>query len=413
MLVYLLIPLFWLFAACALLYLLHRDTLARLWREPMLTRPVLIVESDDWGPGPATDAVVLERLRHLLSGYRDAEGRPAVMTLGVVLGKPDGASILASGCQVYHRETLLEARYAPIVDAMRAGCEEGVFALQRHGLEHCWPPSLLNRARQDEALRQWFADPAARSETLPSALQSRWAETSTLPSTPLAAQAVAAAVREEQALFSGIFAQAPTVAVPNTFVWDDAVERAWAETGVRCVVTCGRQFEGRAAGGGLMPSTRTIRNGERGVAGVCYVVRDAYFEPLRGHRAEDVWAAVVQRTALGRPTLLETHRESFIEPASAEAALAELGRALGGVLKRCPDVCFITTEQLANILIEPQHTLRQRGTAANCATFLRRLHAEPGLSRSLKLCGLYFVLPLATRLLTAVKPSVVDVQGRC
>lgn len=410
---YLLIPVLWLFATCALLYLFHRDMLRRLWREPMLARPVLIVESDDWGPGPATDAAMLQRLHHLLAGHRDAESRPAVMTLGVVLGKPDGAAILADDCQAYYRNTLVEARYAALVDAMRAGCAAGVFALQRHGLEHCWPSSLLKRARQDEVLRRWLADPAARSEALPSALQSRWAETSTLPSTPLPAQAVATAAVEEQALFACLFGQAPAVAVPNTFVWDDTVERAWAETGVRCVVTCGRQFEGRAADGGLMPPTRTLRNGERGVDGVCYVVRDAYFEPIRGHRAEQVWQAVAQRTALGRPTLLETHRESFIDPGSAEAALAELGRALAGVLERHPDVCFINTEQLAAILDDRQHALHARGLAARCTTFLRRLHAEATLSRPLKLCGLYFMLPLVAGLAAAVTPSAAGSRARC
>lgn len=395
----------------ALLLRSQAPTLRALWREPVLAQPVLIVESDDWGPGPATDAAMLDRLHHLLASHRDAAGRPAVMTLGVVFGKPDGVAILAADCQTYHRNTLLEARYAPIVDAMRAGCAAGVFALQRHGLEHCWPQSLLSRAREDEALRRWLADPAARSEALPSALQSRWAETATLPSTPLPAQAVASAVSEEQALFACLFGQAPAVAVPNTFVWDDTVERAWADTGVRCVVTCGRQFEGRAADGGLMPPARTLRNGERGEGGVCYVVRDAYFEPIRGHRAEQVWQAVADRSALGRPTLLETHRESFIEPASADAALAELGRALGGVLERHPDVCFISTEQLAQVFDDPQHALRQRGRALRAATFLRRLRAEPALSRPLKLCGLHFVLPLAARLATAVTPSAASARS--
>lgn len=388
-------------------------TLRALWREPMLTRPVLIVESDDWGPGPAADAAMLERIHHLLAGYRDAEGRPAVMTLGVVLGKPDGAAILASDCQAYHRNTLAEARYASIVEAIRAGCAEGVFALQRHGLEHCWPTSLLSRACGDEGLRRWLADPDARSEALPSALQSRWADTSSLPSTPLQAEAVAAAVAEEQALFASLFGQAPSVAVPNTFVWNDTVERAWAATGVRCVVTCGRQFEGRAAGGGLMPPKRVIRNGERGVGDVRYVVRDAYFEPIRGHRAEQVWEAVAQRTVLARPTLVETHRESFIDRSIADSALAELGRALAGALERHPDVCFISTEQLATVFDDPRNALHLRRLAARSATFLRRLRAEATLSRPLKLCGLYFLLPVAVRLAEAVTPSAARGRRGC
>ena len=397
----------------ALLLGRQAPTLRALWREPMLARPVLIVESDDWGPGPTSDAAMLERIHHLLTGYRDAEGRPAVMTLGVVLGKPDGAAILAADCRAYYRNTLAEARYAPIADAIRAGCSAGVFALQRHGLDHCWPSSLLSRMCQDEGLRRWLADPDARSEALPSALQSRWADTSTLPSTPLQAEAVAAAVAEEQALFASLFGQAPSVAVPNTFVWNDTVERAWAATGVRCVVTCGRQFEGRAAGGGLMPPKRVIRNGERGVADVRYVVRDAYFEPIRGHRAEQVWEAVAQRTVLARPTLLETHRESFIDQSIADSALAELGRALDGVLERHPDVCFISTEKLATVFDDPRNVLRLRSLAARSAAFLRRVRAEATLSRPLKLCGLYFLLPVAARLAEAVTPSAAFSRRGC
>ena len=210
----------------ALLLGRQASTLRALWREPMLARPILIVESDDWGPGPAADAALLVRLHHLLAAFRDADGRPAVMTLGVVLGKPDGAAILAADCRVYYRHSLGETRYAPIADAMRAGCAAGVFALQRHGLEHCWPQSLLGHARTDERLRRWLADPDARSEALPSTLQSRWADTGALPSTPLPARAVAAAVTDEQTLFASIFGRAPSVAVPNTFVWNETVERA-------------------------------------------------------------------------------------------------------------------------------------------------------------------------------------------
>lgn len=397
------IALVWLVLS-ALLLGRHASTISALWREPMLARPVLIIESDDWGPGPVSDAAALERIHQLLAGYRDAEDRPAVMTLGVVLGKPSGRAILADNCRAYYRDTLSEARYAPIVDAMRTGCAAGVFALQRHGLEHCWPQSLLSLAGQDEALQRWLADPDARSEALPSPLQSRWTDASRLPSSPLPTPAVVAAVTEEQALFASIFGRAPCVAVPNTFVWDDAVERAWAASGVRCIVTCGRQFEGRAADGGLMPPKRTIRNGERGGDGVQYVVRDAYFEPIRGHRAEQVWQAVAQRTALGRPTLLETHRESFVLPASVEPALAELGRALAGLLERQPNVCFISTEQLAAVFDDPQHVLQQRVLAARWATVLRRVHAEAELSRPLKLCGLHFLLPVLARLVDALTP---------
>jgi hypothetical protein len=394
------VPFAWFAAACGLLWLSRSRVLARLWHEPALAVPVVIVESDDWGPGPAADGEMLERLARLLGGIRDADGAAAVMTLGVVLGKPDGAAILAGDCGSYRRSTLDEPRYTGIVQAMRNGCAAGVFALQRHGLEHCWPASLLACARQDAALRAWLADPDARSEALPSALQSRWVDAAERPSSRLPEGEIRAAVTEEAALFRCLFADVPTVAVPNTFVWDDAVERAWAESGVRWVVTCGRRYEGRTVEGGLQPAVRRIVNDEAGAGGVRYVVRDAYFEPMRGHRAEQVWQAVAERTALARPTLLETHRENFIaSPDIARASLAELGRALEGVCRRHPAVRFLDTAQLGEAFRTPGSPLLMKDTRQRAGVFLRRLLAEPALSRALKLSGLRLVLPLVVRML--------------
>lgn len=126
-----------------------------------------------------------------------------MMTLGLVLGTPDGAAILASGCREYHRKLLDHAGNEAILAAIGAGRAQQVFALQRHGLEHCWPNALLARAREDAALQSWLADPLARTETLPADLQSRWTDASRLPSMALARADIEAAVNEEAAKFQG------------------------------------------------------------------------------------------------------------------------------------------------------------------------------------------------------------------
>ena len=109
--------LMWLALTAALLAPQAR-VLRALWREPVFARPVVIIESDDWGPGPASDALMLRRIAEQLADICDREGRPALMTLSMVLGKPDGAAILADDCQRYHRRLLDEDAYAPIVEAM-------------------------------------------------------------------------------------------------------------------------------------------------------------------------------------------------------------------------------------------------------------------------------------------------------
>src|SRR5512139_410836 len=75
----------------------YRRHLAACWREPVLRHPVLIIESDDWGAGPHEQASALTRLASVLNGVRDETGRPAVMTLGVVLAVADRDAWRANG----------------------------------------------------------------------------------------------------------------------------------------------------------------------------------------------------------------------------------------------------------------------------------------------------------------------------
>lgn len=399
----------WFGASVGLLIALHGRVLAAAWREPVLVCPVVIIESDDWGPGPAEDATALGVLSDSLTAVRDAAGHPAVMTLGVVGAVPDGAAMLASGNTRYARRSLADCDFVPIVEAMRAGCRIGVFALQRHGLEHFWPASLLARLRGGsssaspaeadadvDALQRWLHTPGVRTEDLPAYLQSRWVDCARLPSSPLAPVEIACAVGEEADLLRQVFGDASDVAVPNTFVWDDCVEQAWAASGVRCVVTPGRRYEGRDAAGQLVEPTRRMRNGERGCGDVCYVVRDVYFEPLRGHRAERVWEALAEKVAEGRPVLLETHRANFVGPVPVRnAAIAELERALRGALARHPDLRFMSTAELAGALRDPGSPLRVLALRQRLAVWCVRLEREPDAARLLKFSGLGAVLRAA------------------
>ncbi|NWG74418.1 MAG: hypothetical protein HXY24_07395, partial [Rubrivivax sp.] len=115
--------------------------MSRAWREPVLRHPVLIVESDDWGAGPLEQAAALREIAHVLARHRDATGRTPVMSLALVLAVPDGMAIRSG--EAYRRVALDDPRFEPVRQALRAGRERGVFALQLHGLEHYWPPALL------------------------------------------------------------------------------------------------------------------------------------------------------------------------------------------------------------------------------------------------------------------------------
>jgi len=372
----------WLTLSCAILALAFRRALAAAWNEPVLRAPVLILESDDWGYGPLEQAARLERLAELLSRFRDALGHVAVTTLGIVLGGPDTERMRAERWEDYRRMTLADPRFAAVREALQRGSAQRVFALQLHGLEHFWPACLMRARAIDPRVRTWLEGAAFPStEELPSPLQSRWIDTTELPSKPLPAVQVTAAAVEEARVFADVFGVPPEVVVPATFVWNDAVEAGWAGAGIRVIVTPGVRNSRRDAQGRVVGDGGTHFTGAAAARGVRYVVRDSYFEPSLGHSCAAALESLRTKTHLGRATLLEMHRFNFL---GDEAATERSFEEVTGLLKRAcaefPDMRFMSTAELARSCRE-RSTLVERRTMARLHFLIRRLATVSRLRR--------------------------------
>src|SRR4051812_44009456 len=106
--------LLWIGAGAILAGYFWRDALMPLWREPVLKRPVFVLESDDWGAGPLEQADQLRAIGTVLARHTDRDGRHPVMTLGVVLAVVDGAATGGTRCITYYRKSLASADLAPV-----------------------------------------------------------------------------------------------------------------------------------------------------------------------------------------------------------------------------------------------------------------------------------------------------------
>ncbi len=386
-----LLPFFWLsIVGCVLLY--YRRDLLALWREPVLRYPVIIIESDDWGAGPVeAQAKALDRLVDVLMRYRDHNGRHPVMTLALVLAVPDGRAIRRDG--QYHRLSLEDTMFEPVLQAIERGRAAGVFALQLHGLEHYWPDALM--ASVDPAVRAWLeSDGPATTEALPPHLQSRWVDASALPSVELSRGAVDGAVNEEVNLYERLFGERPRVVVPPTFVWNEAVEAAWAQEGLECVVTPGLRSACRNADGLPDCDTGPLHNGQQG-NGMTYIVRDDYFEPERGHRAERALAALAEKMAQGRPCLLETHRSNFIRnEEGCVGALSAVEELYSRALARNPTLCFLATTELAVAMRTRDPVWFDDRFSQRLSAWCTRARQVPGFRRWAKFTGMAWLLSL-------------------
>jgi hypothetical protein len=366
--------------------------LAARWREPVLKHPVLIIESDDWGAGPLCQADALARLSAMLQRIHDLRGRPAGMTLGVVLEVPDGMRIAAASCTEYHALPLADARFDGVRAAMQAGIQAGVFAPQLHGQCHFWPPAVMAAAQSDASVHAWLTAPEpTATEDLPAPLQSRWIDASALPSRALTAEAIRHAVAEETAGYRAVFGRAPQVAVATTFIWSDAVEAAWARAGVEVVITPGRRATCRNGAGQPDCVDATMLSGKLSPAGQTYLVRDVYFEPALGHAPQRLADGLVARARQGRACLAETHRFNFLP--SEDASLATLEAALNAALAACPHVRFLFPLELARALQTRDPAWVETRLMPRLTAWRARLDEIPRFHRAAQLSGL--ALPLA------------------
>lgn len=357
----------WFIATGALVFLSAWRGMLAAWREPVLRRPVLIIESDDWGAGSPQQAQAIRKIARILTNYSDGDRRRPVMTLGVILATADGEKTLSTGC--YHRQLISRHTHGALLEAINHGVEMGVFSIQLHGMEHYWPPALITASKTDKSVMAWlYRAIESATEDLPSQLQSRWVDASVLPAERLPTTAVKQAVREEVSTFQDIFGTGPFVAVPPTFVWNEEVETAWAEAGVGVIVTPGCRYETRDEMGRPAGSGAPIYNGQCGKNSILYLVRDVYFEPSLGHTATQAFDALLSKTRLGRPTLLETHRFNFLgTERERNHALAELDGLLRVAVNKVQELAFLSSGKLAVIL-------KDRDPEWIEQKFLRRLH---------------------------------------
>lgn len=373
----------------------YRRDLWRLWRDPVFKCPILILESDDWGAGPLAQADALREIAAVLGQHRDATGRAPTLNLALVLAVPDGPAILAGG--PYRRICLDDPILAPVLSALMAGQSRGVFALQLHGLEHYWPDALMNS--DDARVRDWLAQPVpAATEGLPSHLQSRWVDASSLPSKPHATWAIQAAVAEEVRAYARILRVQPKVVVPPTFVWTRDVERAWADHGLECVVTPGWRYTRRDAGGLPGGDEGPIANGDR-AGGLVSLVRTDYFEPARGRDAAYALRALDRAATEGRPCLLENHRDNFIgDPKTRQHGVRELDMLYHEALSRHRDLRFLSTWELSRILLARDPQWLFTGLAERATYFWVRWRRSGRPWKVLSLTGLVAVCALISRL---------------
>jgi hypothetical protein len=156
---------------------------------------------------------------------------------------------------------------------------------------------------------------------------------------------------ESVQIFKNIFGFEPNLFVPSNGIFHPDFEKDTVDAGLKFLFATTLM---RYPDGGRLKK-RLIITGQRAPSGIVYYTRNCAFEPTdAGYRGIGfVLKQIEAAFRWGKPANISTHRVNFvggISPENRELGLSELKKLLKEIVKRWPDVEFMSSRKAHSIL---------------------------------------------------------------
>lgn len=232
-------------------------------------RPLLLLQSDDWGRAGVRDREAWEQLRTLLPNlgeraydcygletaediseiasllgrHRDCSGRPACLEMNFIVANVDFARVQADEFRHIHLRPIAEGlpdgwERPGLIEAYHQGMEAGIFAPALHGATH-FCQAAVERALADPGERGvllrtlWSAGVPYIHWRMPWVGFEYWDPEQPENGRFLDAEAQERLIGRAAEFFRRLFSKTPASACAPGYRADDATHRAWAKYGVR------------------------------------------------------------------------------------------------------------------------------------------------------------------------------------
>lgn len=345
-------------------------------------RKIVVIESDDWGSirmpsreardilinkhphsfyGNTYDkvdnlanAIDFDALYDVLSKFKDKNGNHPVFTANTVVANPDFLKIRESGYKKYFWEPFTETLkkypgHKNTFNLWKEGIEKGMFFPQFHAREHIdvsqWLTSL--NCKESDALdgfdyNTWIMKRAS-GERIDVAYNY---------STNSQLSFILKSIEEGVSLFEEIFGYKSKSFIAPAYTWDNKIEEKFND--LRFKYIQGSLYQ-------LFPfifnKKRFNYTGRKNSLGQIYLMRNVHFEPALTPNQNCVDKALLDIKRAFRwqkPAIISSHRLNYIgniEERNRTNTLNQLQNILAAVVKKYPDVEFMTSEKLGDIIL--------------------------------------------------------------
>jgi hypothetical protein len=355
-------------------------------------RRIVVIESDDWGSIRMPSRVVRDSLYkkgyrinscafskydclassddllclfEILSSVKDKNDNPAVITANAVVANPDFQKIAECNFSQYYFEPFTEtlkrypSSHAKSFELWHEGISNNIFHPQLHGREHLnvirWMKALQDN---DKVTKLCFEqEHFSLSNLTTSELKVRYMDAfcnATEESVKIEEKIVNDAAR----LFSELFGYKSESFIAPCYIWRDSLEQVLNNNGVLFLQGLSLQ-QVPIKDVPPMVKTRYHYLGQKNRLGQSYLIRNAFFEPYKNNQ-NDTWVnECLSRINIAfrwhKPAIISSHRLNFIgsiDTAFRDRNLLLLRSLLQQIVKKWPDVEFMTSDQLGRLINE-------------------------------------------------------------
>lgn len=349
------------------------------WRT---NRKIVVFESDDWGSIRIPSKEVYQKflsngldisgsiynridtlesnedlsmLFDVLLGIKDCAGNFPVITANMIVGNPDFTKIRDSNFQDYHfelvTETLKKYPQRDMVESLwKQGYAERIFHPQFHGREHVnvvrWMDAL--RTRSPEIMFTFEHETTFSGEG-----DYNFMEVLDY-NTPKDLIQMKESLAEGLNLFERIFGFRSRSFIPPCYTWNSDVEETLHRNGVSFIQGLVVQLVPTGSFGNYKRKLHFL--GNRNAFGQYFLIRNCFFEPSLNNMSDPVGRCLSRINTAFRwrkPAVISTHRINFmgaLDEKNRSHNLKLLQDLLKGIIKKWPDVEFMTSDRLGKLI---------------------------------------------------------------
>ena len=355
-------------------------------------RKIVVFESDDWGsirmPSPEIyqellkkdirvdnlaftkyDSLASEKdltlLFEVLNSVRDKNGKPAVITANTIVANPDFNKIRLSRFQEYFYEPFTETlkrypEHAKSFEFWKKGIEMGVFRPQFHGREHlnvtAWMKALKENKGKARMAFDYEMFDLSESESVNENTFVEAFDLQNKNELEFQKESIISGMK----LFEELFGYKSETFIAPCYIWSSELNRTLSEAGIKAFQGNWFQFES-IIGNQRKFKKRFHYMGQKNRLNQIYLVRNNSFEPSVDSTFDWINFVLKRMEMLfncNKPVIIGSHRLNyigFIDSVNRENNLKLLTTLLKKMTEKCPEIEFMSSDQLAKLISEKKH----------------------------------------------------------